>query len=144
MMNNKTMDVMEMVVIKSMVNDFKANKNICGCLRTKFVEKTKQMCYEIVNLTDFPDQNELARFFKDLNIIQRFTPGSMPKYVLNIHEEETGVNSYFSVFDDMLLFCSTDFTNDKLEVYHMTFDMDPKMYTEYLTIASTIYEFLSL
>ena len=130
MMNNKTMDVMEMVVIKSMVNDFKANKNICGCLRTKFVEKTKQMCYEIVNLTDFPDQNELARFFKDLNIIQRFTPGSMPKYVLNIHEEETGVNSYFSVFDDMLLFCSTDFTNDKLEVYHMTFDMDPKMYTE--------------
>lgn len=144
MMNNKTMDVMEMVVIKSMVNDFKVNKNICGCLRTKFVEKTKQMCYEIVNLTDFPDQNEVERFFKDLNIIQRFTPGSMPKYVLNIHEEETGVNSYFSVFDDMLLFCSTDFTNDKLEVYHMTFDMDPKMYTEYLTIASTIYEFLSL
>lgn len=144
MMNNKTMDIMEMVSIKSMVNNFKVNKNICGCVRTKFIEKTEQMCYELVELSNFPDEKETERYFKDLNILQRFTPGSMPRYVLNIYNEETGVNSYFSVFDDMIILCDTDFINDRLEFRYMTFDMDPKMYTESLTVASTIYEFLSL
>jgi hypothetical protein len=143
-MNNKTMDIMEMVSIKSMVNNFKVNKNICGCVRTKFIEKTEQMCYELVSLSNFPDEEEIERFFKDLSILQRITPGSMPRYVLNIYNEETRVISYFSVFDDMILLCDTDFINDTIDFYHMTFDIDPKMYTESLTVASTIYEFLSL
>ena len=99
---------------------------------------------ELVELSNFPDEKETERYFKDLNILQRFTPGSMPRYVLNIYNEETGVNSYFSVFDDMIILCDTDFINDRLEFRYMTFDMDPKMYTESLTVASTIYEFLSL
>lgn len=144
MMNNKTMDIMEIVSIKSMVNNFKVNKNICGCVKTKFIEKIEQMCYELVSLSNFPDEEETERFFKDLSILQRFTPGSMPRYVLNIHNEETGVNSYFSVFDNMIILCDTDSNNDRLEFRYMTFDMDPKMYTESLTVASTIYEFLSL
>ena len=144
MMNNKTMDIMEMVAIKSMVNNFKVNKYTCGCVRTKFIEKNEQICYEVIKLTMFPDNEEAGRFLKYLNILNRYTQYSLPKYVLNLYNKETRVISYFSVYDDMIILCDTDDINDRLEIYHMTFDMDPKMYTESLTVASIIYEFLSL
>ena len=144
MMNNKSMDIMEMVAIKSMVNNFKVNKHACGCVRTTFMEENERIGYEIVKHSVFPNCNEIDRFFKDLNILKGFTPDNLPRYVINIHNEETKVNSYFSVHDDMIILCDTDIINDRLEVYHMTFDMDPKLYIESLTIASVIYEFICL
>lgn len=138
------MDIIDIVSIKSMINNFILNKNECGAVLISAPKNNEGRMVDFVKRTEFSSKEEFKRYFNEIDMIQRFTD-TIPDMILNLHNEDSGINSYLSVSSDNILLCDLHGQNNSDDEYRcIDYDMEPEMYINSLRIAKTIYNFICL